>query len=265
MRTIIYGQARSGTTALYLLLQAQLPTATLCFLEPSLPYAPAVCLAPDVLVKSLVASLPGTHEVVPDPAWFQRRYVLVRDPRDRLLSALLFLLHWAPPAGQGQDEQASRCQEVTRLLRRNERHPGRLSVQALFAAVMAIRFGLTGSDAGEALWALQCRFLTWEAQLPAHTLVRYEWLITAFPHPTPRPYAWIRRSASMGEWRHWFTPEDCAYFQPLLRPYLRRFGYPDDWTLAAAPTIASAGSSQYVERWQRVARLRQRRAHAVSP
>jgi hypothetical protein len=178
----------------------------------------------------------------------------VRDPRDRLISVLLFLLQWystsyAPLWQQYPDSFAA----LLRLVRQKEQQPASVTVRQLFDAILWIRFRLNPWQAWETWAALQARFLAWHAGLGHQETYRYEAVMAhAFPLPLPRAYASIKRDGRCGQWRQWFTPEDVRYFRPLLVPYLERYGYPDDWTLPVEPTIDPALASRYVEKWRRV-------------
>lgn len=261
MRTIIAGQARSGTTALYLRLQAGAATETVCLFEP--PALPPGDLASTLLVKTLVMSLPDDLHCPPlDPARFDRRLVCVRDPRDRLVSVLVFLLQWHSPTYLPLWQQCpAGLEAVVHLLRQKEHEPASVTVQHLFETILWLRFGLDRWQAPQ-MWArLQAGFLQWATTFP-HETIRYEGLVTRVPvPPIPRHLASILRTATTGEWRQWFTPDDCAYFRPLLLPYLQRYQYPDAWDLPRYQWIDPAGSSQYVLKWVRVQR---RASHAAA-
>jgi hypothetical protein len=52
--------------------------------------------------------------------------------------------------------------------------------------------------------------------------------------------------ANAAQWRNWFTSKDVANLRGDLSPLLNRFGYDDQWELAATPTISAAESWEYV-------------------
>ena len=258
MRTIILGQARTGTTALFLQLQAALPAQIPCFFEPQASELPATG---DVLVKSLVMSLPDDlRRPALDTSSFDQRYVLIRDPRDRLISVLLFLLHWHsatyPPLWQCAP---TGLEAILRLLHRKEHDPTSVTVAQLFHAILWVRFSLNHWQALDRWHRLQAGFLAVHAALPQQETIRYETLVAHPLAPPSRAYASIFRTGTVGAWRQWFTPEDVSYFRPLLLPYLHCYHYTDCWGLPAQQTIDPTYSSRYVEKWVRV----QRRAAGV--
>lgn len=58
----------------------------------------------------------------------------------------------------------------------------------------------------------------------------------------------VIRSATYGEWRQWFTPTDVEFFKPKMRAYMSRFGYTDDWLLPADQRINRDTASGYIAR-----------------
>ena len=65
--------------------------------------------------------------------------------------------------------------------------------------------------------------------------------------PAPQ-YEHVARTKGSGDWRNWFAAEDVAYFRPFMLPYLSRYAYPDDWSLASEPSIRPEHASEYVLR-----------------
>ena len=56
----------------------------------------------------------------------------------------------------------------------------------------------------------------------------------------PRDFSFVARTKKSGDWQNWFLDEDVDYFRPYLRPYMDKYGYPDDWTLPDKPTLDPA-------------------------
>jgi hypothetical protein len=268
VKTLITGQPRTGTTALFLRLQAQLPPDGLALFEPPTLEGTGWATAPHSLVKTLVASLPGQDTAVRfNPQRFERHYVLVRDPRDRLISLLLFLPHWHTeryaPLWQVQPKGLDR---YLAALAQKVAVPRSLPTWALFERLMGLRFGLSRGDALPTLEYLQQTFVAWHLTLPASETVHYEALYPVthhgqLVHLPPRAYARIFRRGASGEWGHWFTPEDVDYFRPVFQPYLTWYGYGENWALPEEPRIGSVTSTDYVAKWLRVDR--RRAAHAT--
>ena len=57
----------------------------------------------------------------------------------------------------------------------------------------------------------------------------------------------VARTKKYGNWRNWFTPEDVAFYKPMLSDYLTFFGYdPDDWKLNNPKKLNSKEGSEYM-------------------
>lgn len=52
----------------------------------------------------------------------------------------------------------------------------------------------------------------------------------------------VARTQSSGNWRSWFTPADANLCRPLVGPYMRRMGIPDDWVTSTVPPDPYHGS-----------------------
>lgn len=255
----ILGLPRTGTSATYQFLKAALPAETQCYFEPV--EEPPLVDGQSMLCKMLVAPLPGT--VGPSPAWIaslDRCIILHRDPRDRLISTLLFMLHWHneqyPPLWQRDGFEG-----IMAFLEEKEQTPS-LPVWHLFEWAYAVRFGMQPGAACGWLAAQQAQLLHYATLCPEWTIqMPYENLLKstrnsgmAIPRDPARQS--IKREETTGAWRHWFTPEDCTYFAATFAPYCDRMGYLATTPVALAqhPVIDPATSSRYVKKWVRVYR-----------
>jgi hypothetical protein len=58
----------------------------------------------------------------------------------------------------------------------------------------------------------------------------------------------VSRRKAYGDWRHWYTEEDVAFYKPVYLPYMELIGYDrDDWTLSSEPVIESEYASMYIK------------------
>ena len=65
----------------------------------------------------------------------------------------------------------------------------------------------------------------------------------------------VVRKKAYGDWRHWYTEDDVAFFKPAYAPYMEIVGYDcDDWNISKQPVIESEFSSQYMQRLPRKAK-----------
>lgn len=68
------------------------------------------------------------------------------------------------------------------------------------------------------------------------------------PQIVPSELSRVTRTRIAGDWRNWLTPADVDFFRPRFASFMRHNCYPDDWTLAASPSIPAEHASNYVLR-----------------
>jgi hypothetical protein len=190
---------------------------------------------------------------------FDRQILIVRDPRDRLVSNLLYRSYNAHFV-RGEAEAL----EWLRLLRLKEADPGSVAVIDLVEAFDA----LERAAGAQSDWVERyqergvARPLRFHGERPRLHVFRYEQLIeerfeelegflgvrltgSATLPPLLRR---VVRTKSSGAWRRWFTPGDVAAFQPIFRPYLDHYYPAADWDLGGPRRLDPELGSLYVER-----------------
>ncbi len=185
--------------------------------------------------------------------WFDRIVTLVRDPRDRLVSAMLYAAYDAVctpsnplvtmlPALVARKERmpsAVSCFEICRTLGGNRQGSPEMGSDAEYAGILAETKSLN-----RPLLSLK-----YEQLLTDEGWERLTGLI-GYPVPPPRRVTpvtqRVRRSARSGDWRHWFTPEDVEVFRPLFADMINRLGYDPDWTLASPQQLDPQYGSEFV-------------------
>lgn len=268
VKIVIYGLAKSGTSALFYKILNSLPAGTIALFEPkSYTLRDRIMgrvralrrrnVAPDLLAKVLPWEV-GPVSVV-DFEGFGRQILIVRDPRDRIVSELLYRSYNAQFI-RGEAEAL----EWLRLLRLKEADPGSISLVQLIEAFHALeRAAGVRADWVERYQqrgiALPLRF---HAERPHLHLFHYQQLIeerfeqledflgvalggSAAVSPLLRR---VVRTKGSGSWRGWFTSEDIETFQPMFRPYLDRYYPAADWNLDDRRSLDPKDGSLYAER-----------------
>jgi hypothetical protein len=275
---VIVGPSKTGTTGVYAAVKRGLAGAGVDMVTVFEPTSPRLLtnvflLAPGrtLLTKTTIDKV---ARIVPDPAVFDRRVMTVRDPRDILISTLLF----RPLTRRSvQRTDAAAVSEFVAALERKEADPAAISVRELFE--LAQRLGI-----GSPPFASLARDMKRQRRLlrstPFH-VVRYEDLVAgelsglsdyleapikARATGGSATFGHIARSASSGDYAHWFRPDDLTYFDDIFGPYLTELGYERPGRLADDPVIDPAVSSEYVRsRYeQRRAALQARTSRAAS-
>lgn len=262
MRIAIYGQYKTGTTGLFYAILGGLGANTRTLFEPEGYAFEAGDESRSVLAK-VILGMPG-------PGWsvdygsfrpFDRHVYIVRDPRDWVVSGLLFLVQ-QERAVWGDD---AHLEEVLALIRAKEAAPASLSASRILGRIVELGSGqsiesLTAWMAAQSRWLID-----FEAGLPNAHRIRYEefvdgqldglseylgFRVAIAPEVAPE-HDHVPRTRSHGNWRDWFLPEDVARFRPVFEPYMTHYGYDDDWTVNPSPRILPEHASQYVERTAR--------------
>ncbi|HEX8353921.1 MAG TPA: hypothetical protein VF611_13525 [Pyrinomonadaceae bacterium] len=269
MRVVIFGLAKSGTTALFYHVKRALPADAVCLFEPrafdprAVRPGPLARLIrgrrePDVLAKVLPfrPSAPADAESF---ASFDRQILLVRDPRDRVVSRLLYVVYHSTFYQHDEPLRA-----FLGLLRLKEADPRSVPLRELLKTFAA----LNGDEFSFDAWAAQHARHSVRAPLdfhdchPALFVCKYEDVIErrlgrleeylglklTGDADVPAEHGRVVRTKGYGNWRDWLTPEDVEYLRPVLRPYLERYYEGVDWDLSARPSIPAEFGSGYVER-----------------
>jgi hypothetical protein len=272
VKILLFGIAKSGTTALFYKIKNSLPPDTICLLEPRSFDAATVDAAKAMrprLARWFGRREPGVlAKIIPFQKWvpvdfssfssFEKQVMIVRDPRDRLISYLLFSRVWRSSLCQLEGELST----FLELLRRKEATPRSVTVRHIIAALDQLK--VSGDSAGPA--GYQHTFISepldFHAEHGGVFLYRYEDMIDGkfaaledylglkLGEPVIAEPALNRvaRTRGYGGWRDWFTPEDVDFFRPVMQPFLDRY-YPDaDWELNAQPSIRPEHASAFVER-----------------
>lgn len=268
MKIVIYGLGKSGTSALFYKVRNSLPRGTIELFEPSsfsrrqrirtrFGALRRGHFAPHVLAKVLPCDVRPVQ--IGDFEDFDRKILLVRDPRDRIVSDLLYRGFNAAFV-----RSAARCEEFLALLRMKEAEPHAVPLLRLLE-----RFDALETSAGTPsswreryhLRGVECP-LRFHDERPRLPVFRYEQLVNgdfstveailglplrgdaAVPPTLQR----VSRTKSKGSWRDWFTTEDANALRPVLEPFLDRYYPKADWSLATEPRIDPQHGSSYAAR-----------------
>ena len=259
MNILVVGLGKSGTTVISKSIQHSLPDCRY-FLEPT---KTAAFAAPPpghnvfkILVNQWTEDPEGLRQVLDGAAGatWDRRIFILRDPRDALVSLLLYSAYNLALDATVPDAGFARWLEV---LRAKEADPDRVTLHHLFARFKET-FGwdwpmnyLLG-DRG--YWNL----VQGSAGNGFH--LRYEDFIDGklagleaylgFPLASRRDVDDLgrtRRTGRHSNWKDFFLPDDVAAITPEVRQFLAEYGY-TDWTLNDRPSVATGECSGYVTR-----------------
>ena len=269
--TIILGLAKTGTTGQYKLIKQSTRARfgdVLAVFEPNRralmkSLALAATRGEPVVTKVMMAR--EADLLVPYRA-FSKRVMVVRDPRDMIVSFMLFrpmLLDKSLPP-----------QELSRRFNRFL-DAIRARVEGGGESVCSIHALANQLKAGGVNWHRIADLMERKIQLQAETsfhVSTYEDFVngsldglldyldakadadpalTEIKQGADTSSDWlshISRSGRTGEWRSWFTKDDINFFRPLLARYMNHFGYEDDWDISERSVIAPESTVDYLEK-----------------
>jgi hypothetical protein len=246
MKIVIAGAARSGTTALYYALKQSLPRNYAHKFEPR-RYVPKPGER-GVLAKIIINSV----DRIGDFDCFDKRIFLIRDPRDVVVSAVLYRIY---NAREPVDQDA--LDHYLRGIEQKQRDPAAISLvelQSRLAPLLRIKIPAQSNR--------EVRAPDFGTRHPDYFVYKYEDLIAGrfgelerylglditFNGNVDAKHQRVARAKDAGGWRDWFTPADVEYYRPSFQDVLLRYGYDSDWTLSRDPRIAPAHSTLYVAR-----------------
>jgi len=268
MKIVIFGLSRSGTTALFYLLKNSLHRNTVCLFEPLRfdekdirrnKFKELLFGRRDENVLAKVLSFRPDYPADTDSfASFDKQVLIVRDPRDRLISRLLYGVH-----ASNFCDQPDRAQSFISVLKRKEADPASISIMTLLETFATLNGEQFSFDAWASHYSRHSinRPLAFHDTNPQLFLFRYEDLIDGRLQElgdyigaslggtatVPQQLARVERTKDYGAWRDWFTKEDVAKLQPVLQPFLDRYYSGADWILKDRPAIRPEHGSSYVE------------------
>lgn len=253
---LIAGLHKSGTTGVYNTVRSTVSDKDgYAFLyEPKTPepflalgrYAPYRPVVAKLLVHQLEWCAPRYSE-------FDRRIMTARDPRDIVVSRLLF----RPMFGMTSYHIDVRTLDpFVEALKEKEADPGCRSIKSLHE--LADKLGI--SNAGWPGLLEQMReqirliddkdffVLRYEDFVDGRLDQASEYLGVSLAESQTTDDGWkgyISRSKKYGEWKQWFLDEDVEYFGDMFADYMERFGY-SDWERVEEPRVDPATSSDYI-------------------
>jgi hypothetical protein len=259
LRIVIFGAYKTGTTGLYYKIANSAPGRVKSVFEQTAYAADADAeTAYFCVLAKTIAWFDGrsTREKFGSFLGFDKKIVLTRDPRDWIVSALLFLIQQEPSL---YSCDANICR-LLRVLREKERDPRAHSVAALLKLVLEL--SENHDYAAEIQW-MHDHYLwlpRFEADLGQHVVVRYEDFVDGrladlqaylgFPlqgaDQVSAEHDHVPRTRSYGNWKSWFTEEDIALFMPAFSSYIQHYGYDASWQLDPSPVIRSEHCTRYV-------------------
>lgn len=258
-KVIILALPKSGTTILYQTLLDSMPPATVGLFEPDncRPKKQRQLQDKNVLAKVLLHQVRGLDHYNPRAcSFFDKKILIIRDPRDVLVSLFLYLFFHSTiltdfhkltqmmSAVKAKEENPRAASFLDLIRLRDRLENNRFPLPILFT-LGEMGFMMRVSQAhGRNIFHLKYEDVVDRDLNPLENHLGFSLVHTS---EVDEKYERVRRTKSYGDWRNWFLPEDVDFFRPRLRDFFKRFSIPDDWDLSDDPVISSANGTEYIE------------------
>jgi hypothetical protein len=252
MNYLVLGLPKSGTSALHAAIKAA--RHPLCLFEPTRASQIDYLLKREAHDRLAKVMLPALEQLRVPPGAFGRTVLIVRDPRDVLVSWLLYR-----PLMRRSNANRAFTSDFMKALEKKEADPRSTSVRSMFEILDKHQIPYTRGRDFRQHFNLVMR---WDESDEDHFTIRYEdyvdgntesldeylGLSTSKKARVGDHIAYNERSKKYGAWKQWFTPRDEEVWRPFFQPFIERYGYERDWKLQDAPVIDPATSSEYLNR-----------------
>jgi hypothetical protein len=182
---------------------------------------------------------------------FDKKIMIVRDPRDRLLSLFLFKALSRPK------QVKALIPGFISLLEKKEADVKSISFVDMMSAVEEMGFGSFNLE-GAAEQLVAQREL---AEKQGLYVIHYEDFVSGNfdgiseyleveVDKNEKQSSWLKhieRSRGYGEWRNWFVQSDIDTLAPIFKDPMTKLGYDDDWSLISEQKIDPTTSSLHVK------------------
>ena len=259
---LIVSLARCGSSAIYEWVKKNLSKDCIGFFEPTsdifvTEVLPILEQNTDICTKVILRPYLAFKKKREDQ--FDQVVGLVRDPRDNLISRLLFRMVSPDFVANGKVYQ-----DLLPLFEKKVAAPDSISVCELFKRME--QTGLMEPMIENRVQENLELFMDWHSNCKKCTIYKYEEFIKGhfekissilgtFPSSSNGDEVVnpsIKRSAKSGEWRQWFTPSDIDFFRPRFIKYMNNYGYDDDWNLEEKQSISYETSIEYIRKYAKL-------------
>jgi hypothetical protein len=278
---LIIGTAKSGTTAIYKSIKDEMVRAEdkegkaarlVSFFEPSAAEFQTALRsrAKNLIVKITLIDRAAYKNLYKDIEAFDKQIMIIRDPRDILISNLLYNTRW-----MRFSQDPERRAVFLKAIEEKEQDPSAHSLLSLYQLRDKLESEVMLSWETPRSWhdeyndyAIAVRMIDTYQDM---YVLRYEDYIDnklsgvqdyigleisgnadvsslREQHSLKKSVNNIARSKAYGNWKNWFTADDVKTFRPLFQPLMSKAGYADEWALNSNPVIKPENASLYLKR-----------------
>lgn len=258
-KIVIFGQYKSGTTGLLFKIRNSLPENTRMLVEPKV-YIPKHNDDKRFVLAKVIAGIVDDKETADYESFmhFDKKIYIVRDPRDWIVSGILFMLQQKPVIYKNDDN----IYKIIEILKNKEKDPKSVSIVKLIEHITSFVPGQSIEVQRHKMIRQYNWLFEFERRLDNYCTIKYEDFVDNKLNNIEQylgmeltgaaqvydQYKHVVRTRSYGDWRNWYTEEDIEFFKPIFRDYMDKFGYENEWELNEEQVIKSEFCSEYVKK-----------------
>lgn len=230
-KVLIAGAPKTATTALYFRVKDSLSNNHQGFFEPKDLESCEVALQSNVDVVAKIVLIQEFSETTQKIlSQFNKNLLIIRDPRDTLISSLLYEGGYHSAWKKSVDEIA----DLINILKQKEEDPSSISVVKLWdliakdslpIAEFVRRLNLTITFLQQFPDSFVVRYEDFVQNQNIENLEKYLELSLNKKSVIPSNLKRVIRTKSSGNWQAWFTAEDIDYFDSIFSDYMEAFQY----------------------------------------
>jgi hypothetical protein len=261
MNVLVIGRAKTGTTVIAKTIQNSM-TNTLFRMEPKSIFGfmepPDANLITKIIFEHWSAT-PHLRLALLNselPVRFDRSIMIVRDPRDELISRMFYIAYGYLKQGKITREKLQPWRDI---VAQKETHPEQVTLKSMISVLNELLGVHINPELKNTFGYF--KFVAAQSEKCRSLVVRYEDFIKGevsnleaylgFPLTPERSTGQFNnrvfRTGTCDNWKSFFTPSDIEEFKALHHDEMQAMGY-TDWQLAEQPTLDPQHGSLYLDR-----------------
>jgi hypothetical protein len=256
IKIVIFGQMKTGTTAHMFKIKNSLPKNTRMLHEPHAYIPKRNDNKHFVLAKVIAGKLDG-KEIADYESFmqFDKKILIVRDPRDWIISAILFYIHGFYGGGNNLSKLIS-------LFEKKEEDPASVTLIEIINRMSTFMENHTFESLLDWISRQQNWLVEFEKRLDNYCISRYEEFVDGNMSVLEeylgmelhgaalvgKGHEHKSRTKGYGDWKNWFTKEDIELFKPIFAAYMDQYDYTDEWKTNDPQIIDPEYCSEYIKK-----------------
>lgn len=255
MKYLIIGLGKSGTTALFSAVKNCIEENARYYFEPRNLENLKLSGSKNIIAKVLIDNVNEKNQHRLND--FDKKILIVRDPRDLLISKLLYRTRGTRDTNPFMDND--KAEKFLDYIKQKEKNPNSISILELYELQDFLsnknsilkhleklhRKLLQIAEAQD----FNCFILKYEDYITGNIVKAQNYLDLNIKCnvEVDETFERVKRTKSFGDWKNWFTEDDVNYVKKNYKFFMEYFGY-TDWAQPQNKTINLEFASHYVKK-----------------